>query len=147
MVRKRRRNAQAHEMLQFDHPAQRDPRVRSLYVVARPIRKMGRLKLSFLSDGSYPFCHWGLFISPHNENDLLKNMLQQSQSIHEAGYPGLGTMVELQQSPQGNKPNVISDFQICSWEQAVFAYSGETEMSDEEIVEHGMKEFILEADL
>ena len=147
MVRERRRNAQAHEMAQFDHPAQQDPPVRSLYVVARPIRTMGRLKLSFLSDGSYPFCHWGLFISPHNENDLLQNMLQQSQSIDEAEYPGLGTMVELQQTPQGNKPNVVSDFQICSWEHAVFAFVGETEMSDEEIVKHGMKESISEADL
>lgn len=146
MVRKRRRNCPAHEMHHSDHPARRDPRLRSLYVVARPIRKTGRLKLSFLSQGSFPFCHWGLFVSPYNENELLETMLQQSESIPEAGYSGLGTLVELQQTQHGNKPHVVNDFQICSWEQAVFAFVGGTEMSDDEIVEHGMKVCISEAD-
>jgi hypothetical protein len=137
MVRRRRRNPQVPEMDRVDGSTQRDPRIRSLYVVARPIRKAGRLKLSFLSEGSFPFCHWGLFVSYYNENELLEKMIQYSEDISDVGEPGMGTMFELQQTPQGNKPNVVSDFRLSCWEQAVYAQVGETRLSDQDISDHG----------
>src|ERR1700730_8314180 len=88
--------------------------------IARPMRKAGRL--SALSEESFPFCHWGLFISPYNEQELLKIMVDQSKNIiNTSRPPSLGTMIELQQTPQGNVPNIHSNFHLLCWEYAIYA--------------------------
>src|SRR5579859_3476931 len=138
MARKRRRTRQTPEMGRRDSSTTGDPQIRFLFVVARPIRKAARLKLSWLSDGSFPFCHWGLFVSQYNNSELFEKMSQISREMNDSEDEGLGTMFELQNTPQGNKPHVFREFRVDSWEQAVFAYVGETKMSDEEISDHGI---------
>jgi hypothetical protein len=43
-------------------------RKRSVYILARPIKAAE--KLSFLSEGKFPLCHWALLVSSHSVSEL-----------------------------------------------------------------------------
>jgi hypothetical protein len=117
----------------------RRKRKRFAYVIARPLKSVGRL--SFLSDGKFPLCHWALLVTnsrPELETDRADSPIE-AQSIMHCHLQG--TLFELHRSPDGLNPNIIEDFKLekwCNaWGFAISKYAGETRVSDQNLSNTG----------
>lgn len=90
---------------------QRGRRKRSVYILARPIKKAGQLR--FLSEGKFPLCHWGLLISPYNRRQLLHHIQKGTQSwgmIFEISLSLHNTLI-----PNTSHTNLCSGLAICMY--------------------------------
>jgi hypothetical protein len=95
-------------------------RIRSVYILARPIKKAGQL--GFLSEGKFPLCHWGLLVSPYNQREMQDHIRQGTQSW--------GTIFEISLSLRGTHIPNIHTYSARTfsgdWQYACIAYVGET---------------------
>lgn len=130
-------------------PAQRSKgqskaqRKRSVYVLARPIKAAG--KLSFLSEGKFPFCHWALLVSSHSESELQRRCLMlntpdsDNRTLINASW---GTLFELFRTHDGqNLSHMITEFGatnlMSDWSYACIAYVGKTKYTDYRLCKEG----------
>jgi hypothetical protein len=109
----------------------RERRTRSVYILARPIKKAGHL--GFLSEGKFPLCHWSLLVSPYNQREL-KNHIRQ-------GIDSWGTIFEICNSDGTHVPNVYKhspQIFVRDWGYVCLAYVGKAHLPDYRISHHGL---------
>jgi hypothetical protein len=111
---------------------------RSVYVVARPITKAG--KLSFLSEGSLPLCHWGLLVSPYTLSALRRHLKRQSNgNCNESGNGSWGTLFEISQTENGfHQLETNNDFRPSDWDYMCIVKVGGTTLLDHRISRQGI---------
>src|SRR5271154_3327135 len=115
---------------------------RSVYIVARPINKAKEWGVDSLSEDSFAFCHWGLLTGPFDEAGFQRYISRQARKGGSSGLSGWGTLLELFNHAGRCTVNVVEDFgalpALEEWEYVLLRYVGRTEMSDDEIQEHGI---------
>lgn len=118
--------------------------LRSVYIVARPVTKAGYFKP--LSEGKLPFCHWALLVSEHNQSELQKHLISQSEAPSTSPKHSWGALYEI---TKGDGVMVLMTNENFGrkfgddWQYALIAYVGETSLEDGLIYDHG-KNFILQ---
>jgi hypothetical protein len=109
---------------------------RSVYIVARPIKKAG--KLSFLSERSLPLCHWGLLVSPYTKNELCRHLKKLSHGDCNIANNSWGTLFEIYQTEQGfHELQTISAFGPSDWEYMCLVYVAQTQLPNYRIKRQG----------
>src|SRR5438046_1365573 len=116
---------------------------RSVWIFARPIRFATILGFQFVSHGTYPFCHWGVLVTPLNF-DTMKVLLTeptQSTSGEDEDYI-LGDMWRLSLREENENPvDVIRPFKLSNAREQWNLFSaecvGKTKKTDEEIEKDG----------
>jgi len=118
------------------------PLLRSVYIVARPITKAKEWGVDSLSQDSFPFCHWGLLISPFDEAGLQRNISRQARKGCSSDISRWGILLELFNQAGRCTVNVVEDFGVFpaleEWDYVLMQSVGRTEMSDDELREHGI---------
>ena len=111
---------------------------RSVYIIARPINKAGKFR--FLSEASFPFCHWGLLVSPRSPKQLRYYLKYYAKGHRNPSQFSLGTLFELYNADGMNKVNVVKDFGrdfSFEWTSMCSAFIGNTELFDYRISHRG----------
>lgn len=130
--------------IQKRRSARRERSTRSVYIVARPIKKAG--SLSSLSEGKFSLCHWALLISPNNEKQLRSHIERQAASCSQSRQSSWGTLFEIFNIDGTIEVHVVEDFGrhiSPDWGYACIMHLGETHLQDAKIVGRG--EYILSA--
>src|SRR5947207_6055948 len=115
--------------------------LRSVYVIARPLHIGGHL--SFLSDGKFPLCHWGLLVTKVKRTEMCNRMRSLENVAHGVSdIKPWGTMFELQRdSHNKNTHNVIYNFEgeewYIEWKHILMAFIGTTNFSDNRLTKEG----------
>jgi hypothetical protein len=125
----------------------RKKRKRSVYVIARPLKAAGYA--SFLSDGKFPVCHWGLLVSERTWSEVeaqWKEVLGSLESFRSEDLQLRGTMFELLRvSDCKVKHQKFNNFQLeqwrDEWQSVFFACVGETEVTDDMLSRQGTPNF------
>jgi hypothetical protein len=114
--------------------------LRSVYIVARPITKAKEWGIDSLSEDSFPFCHWGLLISPFDESGLQRHLSREARKGCNSDLSQWGTLLELFNQAGRCTVNVVEDFGVLpaleEWDYVLIRCVGRTEMSNDEIREH-----------
>lgn len=121
---------------------------RSVWIFARPIRFATMLGFQFVSHGTYPFCHWGVLVTPLNF-DIMKVLLTeptQSTSMEDEDH-ALGDMWRLSLREEKDNPvDVIRPFKLSNAKEEWNLFStecvGMTNKTDEEIEKDGTIQLI-----
>ena len=116
---------------------------RSVWIFARPIRFATMLGFQFVSHGTYPFCHWGVLVTPLNF-DTMKALLTeptQSTSMEDEDHI-LGDMWRLSLREEKDNPvDVIRPFKLSNAREEWNLFStecvGKTKKTDQEIEKEG----------
>jgi len=113
--------------------------LRSVFVLARPLTIADKLRMSFVSDGKFPLCHWAMLVSRSKEG----GMMDKLETVRRGGHGGqLGTLFELVRNKSDNTAHMNQYFgpaQLNSdWRYLSIAYIGVTGLSDEIIEDHGI---------
>ena len=114
---------------------------RSVWIFARPIRFATIFGTQFVSHGTYPFCHWGVLVSPLNF-ETIKSLLTDPTSSSDGEDTVLGDMWSLSLREDVGEPvDVTRPFQLSNVTEQWGLFStecvGTTELTDEEIQEAG----------
>ena len=104
---------------------------RFVYVVARPLQAAG--PFSFVSEGKFPICHWGVLFSEFDEESLNKTFAESKVRR------GCGKYIELFRDPSQNYH--IMDFDAyhfrSEWKYVSTAWVGETSVQDSTLKKEG----------
>jgi hypothetical protein len=118
---------------------------RSVYVVGRPIKKAG--KLSFLSEGSLPLCHWGLLVSPYTLTALRRHLKRQSKGDCNEVNGSWGTLFEISQTENGfHQLETNNDFRPSDWDYMCIVNVGGTTLLDHRISRQGISFLLFVSD-
>ena len=117
--------------------------------MARPLESAG--PFSFLSEGKFPLCHWGILISNYKKVDLevlwINRKAMNSPKTLQLSW---GTLFELFRIPESNinKPHVIEEFGLRNlvneWSLASIVYVGETFFEDKALEQRGISDKLLQ---
>jgi len=112
----------------------RKRRRRNVYVIARPLDIATRFSLSFLSEGKLPLCHWGILVSNHGHDKIIRRWEAASQGESLNTNLALGTVFELRRTVENlNTVQTIKDFgrrELNSeWQVMTIKYVGKTSFS------------------
>jgi hypothetical protein len=112
--------------------------LRSVFVLARPLTIADKLRISFVSDGILPLCHWAMLVSKTKEPDISDKI----QTVKRNGKSGqLGTLFELVRHKNDNHAHMNQLFGPIElntdWRLLSIAYVGVTDLSDEVLEDHG----------
>jgi hypothetical protein len=118
---------------------------RSVFVIARRLQIAG--PLSFSSDGKFPICHWGLFVTDSRHADVTSRWLKYRETRNPVDLPPRGTLFELVRSPDyKNSHNKTPNFGPEEWEAewgcAFIQYIGDTIVSDQDLSAEGNAQFL-----
>ncbi len=135
-----------------EHPV--EPKVRHIYVLARPIQAAGIF--SILSQGKFPLCHWGVLLSelrnlergdyspfPSFSGGYLSTSTSSVDLASRVTPLKWGSLFELQRDPltNQNKAHVVYDFGHTDlhydWKFLSLRKIGATAYHDDEIVARG----------
>jgi len=117
-----------------------EPEGRYVYIVGRPLWIANTLRLSFLSEGSFPLCHWGTLVTPLDLNVMVKGL--GGFNMDPPRTMPLGTLFELAREGDTNDWRMIQDFGDddelhTDWAVMSVAYIGKTTFTDETIAAKG----------
>ena len=118
-------------------PSLEKRRIRSVYIVAKPLRSAGQL--ASLSEGKFPLCHWGLLVSPYNARELHRYI--QYRSKNGCGCGDWGTLFEIVRIEGRHEVNKVEHFGsnlLPEWSCFCIAYVGVTQLPDRRIFDHGI---------
>lgn len=113
---------------------------REVFIVGRPLKLARQFSISFVSDGKFPVCHWGLFLT--NDRDCDKVWKRYRRTKDPNDLPSRGTYFELLRL-EGDKNSCqkIEDFGLeefeAEWGCVSIVYAGRTSVSDERLSEEG----------
>ena len=116
-------------------------RHRNVYVIARPLQSAG--PASFLSEGKFPFCHWGLLVTKFKEVEMSRRIRNVENTVRDPSRAKpWGTLFELcRDAHDKNTYNVEYDFEgeewYLEWKHISVAFIGNTDVSDEKLAEEG----------
>lgn len=118
------------------------PSNRSVWVLAKPIDAAG--PFSFLSEGKWPLCHWGVLVSEYSTVDM-RIMWLSRKEMHPGKTLSWGVLFELWRSPNHtNTPHMVTDFDkeylVQYWPVSSITFVGETKCQDQQLLEEGMYE-------
>jgi hypothetical protein len=118
---------------------------RSVFVIARPLEMAG--VFSFSSDGIFPLCHWGLFVTGYHHSDITSQWEAFLETRDTSNLPPLGTMFELVRLPDNkNSHQKIEAFGLQDWDaewgHVAIKYIGETRFTDQDLATEGEVQFI-----
>jgi hypothetical protein len=133
-------------------PQSRAPRVRrkkrrkkrSVFVIARPLQIAG--PLSFSSDGKFPICHWGLFVTDSHA-DVTSRWMKYRKTRNPVDLPPRGTLFELVRGPDyKNSHNKTPNFGLEEWDAewgcVSIMYVDKTLASDQDLSAKGNAQFL-----
>lgn len=116
---------------------------RSVWIFARPIRFATILGFQFVSHGTYPFCHWGVLVTPLDFDtiEVLLTEPAQSTSTEDEDHI-LGDMWRLSRREENDNPvDVIRPFKLSNAREEWNLFSaecvGKTTKTDKEIEKEG----------
>ena len=116
---------------------------RSVWVFARPIQFATILGFQFVSHGTYPFCHWGVLVTPLNFGTIKALLTETTQSTSTEDEDHiLGDMWRLSRREENDNPvDVIRPFKLSNAREEWNLFSAEcvgmTTKTDQEIEKEG----------
>ena len=123
--------------------SEHSPIQRSVWIFARPIQFSTILGFQLVSHGTYPFCHWGVLVTPLNF-DTIKSLLTEPTELaaESADSFVLGDMWRLSRhEEEEHKVDIIRSFKLSDIKEQWNLFStecvGETTKTDEEINQAG----------
>lgn len=115
------------------------PSERDVMVLARPL-SLASLGTDVLSQGVFPFCHWGVLVSSLERNDL-NGVLSREDGIIYNVTSDLGVLWELWRDGRTNNVHLTRPFRISHldafWRGHVAIFVGRTERTDDDIQQIG----------
>jgi hypothetical protein len=116
-------------------------RRRAVYIIAKPVKSAGTL--SFLSDGKFPFCHWGLLVTRHSRTEIhALSLMMRLDLLDDEPW---GTLFEINRNEANESvPNICPAFGAQElrgeWNRAFLIYVGSTSFSDDKLSREGICE-------
>jgi len=113
---------------------------RAVFIIGRPLKLARQFSVSFVSDGKFPICHWGLFLADDRSCDRAWKRYRKTRDPTD--LPSRGTLFELLRL-EGDKNSCqkIEDFGLEDWEEewdyVSITYAGETSVSDQLLAAEG----------
>jgi hypothetical protein len=119
---------------------------RYVYILGRPLWMANRLGISFISDGKFALCHWGLLVTPLDLNSMI-DCLREFNNIKRSKHQNLGTLFELVREGRVNRWRTIQNFGEgdelhTDWTTMTIAYVGTTMLNDDVFEATGDKVFL-----
>jgi hypothetical protein len=127
-------------------PKKRKRQPRYVYILGRPLWMATRLGVSFISDGKFALCHWGLLVTPLDLNSMI-DCLREFNNIKRSKHQNLGTLFELVREGRVNRWRTIQNFGEgdelhTDWTTMTIAYVGTTMSHDDVFEATGDKVFL-----
>jgi hypothetical protein len=120
---------------------------RSVFVIARPLKAAG--PLAFLSDGKYPLCHWGLFLSEDDPSEVMFRWKKYRETKDRSFLPRPGTLFELVREGRKNNYHKREPLGLEVWDDEwgyiTLVHVGETPATNEELSDEGGSHLVIHA--
>jgi len=117
---------------------------REVFIVGRPLKLARTFSVSFVSDGKFPLCHWGLFMT--NERDCDRRWTRYQETKDPNDRPSRGTLFELLRleddkiSCEKKEDFGLEDWE-ADWNYVCIVYAGRTSFSDQLLSKEGGSRF------